>query len=332
MTATPSSAEADDVVHRAARQLLAELEPIETRAAQGGDRGRLQAHVFAAMDQCLETLRGVGLVGRANRVPSSVLWNAAGGLLTHGKLQWRARFKPRGYAGDDVMLQQIFDGWTCDHPLGQLFDAYFQSQDAPEAVRGRILHAGRRIAEHWAQHAGGAYHLVSVGSGPAIEIELALRDGEDLQNVRATLFDLDHEALDAASERLAPLLPAERLACVRENLFRLSARPRKARAMAGADFVVCLGLLDYLEDVDAVAMLQLFWSHLRSGGMLLVGNFAPRTQARAYMEWIGNWYLIYRTSDELAALAQAAGISSECFTIGADPTGVDLMLHARRGR
>jgi hypothetical protein len=64
--------------------------------------------------------------------------------------------------------------------------------------------------------------------------------------------------------------------------------------------------------------------------MLLVGNFAPHCPTRAYMEWIGNWYLIYRTAADLEALAERAGIPASCRTIGAERLGMDLFLCARR--
>src|SRR5688500_12342750 len=83
--------------------------------------------VFAALDQCLERLSTTDLWGTANRLPSGVLWQTAGEWLQHGSLLHQARFKPRGYAGDDEMLRRICENWRCDHPLGQILDDYFQS-------------------------------------------------------------------------------------------------------------------------------------------------------------------------------------------------------------
>jgi len=96
------------------------------------------------------------------------------------------------------------------------------------------------------------------------------------------------------------------------------------------DFLLCLGLLDYLEDNDAAAMLKLFWSRLRPGGVAMVGNFAPHCKARPFMEWIGNWYLIFRTKKELAKLAMRAGIPDDSFRIEAEKTGVDLILRLEK--
>jgi hypothetical protein len=88
--------------------------------------------------------------------------------------------------------------------------------------------------------------------------------------------------------------------------------------------------MDYLEDDVATAQLSLFWNALRPGGAVMVGNFAPHNPTRAYMEWIGNWYLVYRTAEDLERLATAAGIPPECRQITAERTGCDLFLVATR--
>jgi len=39
---------------------------------------------------------------------------------------------------------------------------------------------------------------------------------------------------------------------------------------------------------------------------MIVFNFAPSNPSRAYMEWLGNWYLTYRDEAAVARLVQAA--------------------------
>jgi len=48
------------------------------------------------------------------------------------------------------------------------------------------------------------------------------------------------------------------------------------------------------------------------------------------MEWIGNWYLLYRDAAELRNLAAAADIPAACIELGAESLGVDLYLTATR--
>ena len=100
--------------------------------------------------------------------------------------------------------------------------------------------------------------------------------------------------------------------------------------MGTPDFLVCPGLFDYFDDEAAVANLAMFWDRLAEGGLMLVGNFAPHNPTRAYMEWVANWYLTYRSPEEMRKLALAAGIPKEAFTVGSDRTGANLFLTAQK--
>ena len=116
--------------------------------------------------------------------------------------------------------------------------------------------------------------------------------------ISVRLLDLDPQALDFARERIGPLVSAEQLTPIRTNLMRLPQQPDSAATLGEVDFLICSGFFDYLDDAAAVAMLALFWQRLAPGGRLVVGNFAPHNPTRAFMEWIGNWYLRYRTADQ----------------------------------
>ena len=148
--------------------------------------------------------------------------------------------------------------------------------------------------------------------------------------LRVTLLDLDEEALDA--RRSAPGTAAGRrpTACRRENLFRLTQPGRAAADLAEVDFLGCSGLFDYLEEDTATALLSRFWTALRPGGTSLVFNFAPENPSRAYMEWIGNWYLKYRTPADMQRLAAGTAIPPGCVTVAAEASGVNLYWELRR--
>jgi hypothetical protein len=177
------------------------------------------------------------------------------------------------------------------------------------------------------------YDLVSVGSGPALEIVQALQGASSAHRClwRVLLLDLDPQALDRASRRILAFLAKEQVQCVRDNLFRLPHQVPERSPLRNADFIVCLGFLDYLNDDDAAAMVRLFWSRLKPHGQILVGSFSPSCQSRPFMEWIGNWYLHYRTTSQLAQMAAASGIPTDRLDVRSDPQGADLLLHAVKG-
>jgi extracellular factor (EF) 3-hydroxypalmitic acid methyl ester biosynthesis protein len=312
------------------RRLIDALEAARERSGDWRDEPVARKFVFAAFDEALGALSATGVWGEANRLPSSELWRIAGERLSAGELLLRARNKPRGYAGDYEMLAKIVADYRCAAQPGRLFDEYFQTRMAPQAVRNRTAFITNRAIEHFRQGEG-SYRIVSVGSGPALDVAFMLTklSPSERKRVAVTLIDLDPAALDFARGLLAGFWDVE-VRAERENLFRLAKSRRGRELLAGVDFSICSGFLDYLEDADAAALLAAMYEGLSIRGELIAFNFSPANACRDYMEWIGNWYLIYRDQQQFAAIAEMAAIPSERSCFGAEATGSDLYLSARR--
>jgi extracellular factor (EF) 3-hydroxypalmitic acid methyl ester biosynthesis protein len=320
----------DENLRQRVRQIAQRLDD-DLRRARDATRGwsdavRTDQLARQALQRALDQLSATGCWGEANRLPSSELWRIAASWLEVGSLQLRARTKPRGYAGDFEMLAQICAQQVCEHRLGVAFDRFFQSQAAPQAVRCRTDLIAGAVAGFVRQCSAGPVRVVSVGSGPAIDIERACRalTPAQRQRLQIMLLDLDPAALDYARSQLAPWVEPAQLQLVRENLFRLAQPDRGSGLLADVDVLVCSGLFDYLDDAAAAALLSRFWQSLRPAGQAWVFNFAPHNPSRAYMEWIGNWYLIYRTAEQMRDVALRAGIPHQHVEISAEPSGVNL--------
>lgn len=312
----------------AAERLLDDLSSAE-ESQPWDDSDRAFSLVASALQNCLDRLAQTNCWGEASRPASNEFWKIAGDRLRVGELQLHARTKPRGYAGDFELLHKICTNYRCDHPLGRLFDRFFQEQAAPQAVRNRtaIVADGICVA---LQKAGTTNRIVSIGSGPAADLSQTLDQlsSSTLRGAELFLLDIDPNALDFARAQLEPRLRGAKLELLQQNLFRIARR--KQAAWSGASIISCVGLFDYLEDDDAAVLLKAMWSWLAPGGTLLAFNFSPNNPSRAYMEWIGNWYLIYRSREELAKLAAIAELPGECFEIAAEPLGVNLYLRAEK--
>jgi len=199
------SSELNAYVREVAEFLVTEFEQGREETRNWGDTRTAIKLVGRAADTCLASLSATNISGKATLGPSGELWNVAGEWLERGELINRAYSKPRGYAGDYRMLEQIYRNYQCSDALGKVLDAYFQRQDAPKAVRNRTELAADWIARHVKQSQGGSYQIVSVGCGPAIDLELALKkiDEAERGRVQLSLLDLDEEALVVARQRLA---------------------------------------------------------------------------------------------------------------------------------
>lgn len=301
-------------------------------AFRAPDQWQDDASSYASLDpvisRALQRLTNLQIWGPQNRLPSNEFWDVAGDLLKHGNLLLHARIKPRGYAGDFEMLEKICFERICDHPLGKLLDRYFQNQHAPQAVRNRTKIVAERIVAGCRTRGASPYHIVSIGSGPAIDVRWACEalDREQRQQLHATLIDLDPYALEHAEQHLRPWLPGTRLTISRQNLYRLWRCKHLPAPAATADFIFCTGLFDYLTDADAARLLRTLWQWLSPGGKLLVFNFSPINPTRAYMEWTGNWYLTYRSEQQMHQLAALAGFREGQYNVAAEPLGVNLCL------
>ncbi|MCC7084478.1 MAG: class I SAM-dependent methyltransferase [Pirellulales bacterium] len=321
-----------EIVRTAAKRLVADLGEAEQTSENWSNAAVGQSFVDDTLDRAIAALASTGLWGRENQLPSSEFWRIAGPLLERGSLHCRARFKPRGYAGDFETFVMFWRRFKCDDPLGRLFDDYFQRQTAVEAVRARIDRVAKAIVERAQRFPEKAYAIASIGCGPAIDLERAVEQlsGSQRENLSIQLFDLDEAALSHATERLGRILLPQQVTTRRENLYRLAQRHNAAQILRASDFLVCIGLFDYLPDPSAIKLLWRMWQQLKPGGTLIVGNFAPHNPTRAYMEWFGNWYLLYRTWEQLAELAYDAGIPREHVALDVEHTGVDLLLVATK--
>ncbi len=320
----------DGVVRPVSAQLVAQLGQIEAELP-GADSDWGQRAVTAAMDECLAELANTNLWGRENELPSSVLWNVAGPILARGWMQHRARTKPRGYAGDFELLGRMVRHQLCEDPVGRLFDEYFQKLAAPIAVRNRSAVVRDWVAE-LVKSSNRPIRVTVVGSGPAYDIEDAVRklSPDEAARLEVRLLDYDPQALEDAERRIASLLPAGNFRALAGSLFRIPDRPKLANWLEGADLIVSVGMFDYLDRAQSARMLKTFWDLASPGGEVAVFNFSPRNTSRAYMEWIGNWYLLYRDEAEMQQMATDAGLPEELVVHGSEPSGVDLFLRARK--
>jgi hypothetical protein len=221
----------------------------------------------------------------------------------------RAYQKPRGYAGDAVMLDYIYHG----APAGTTERGARLLRGTAEGPNGHsILWRRDLIAEELdrvARDLPGA-RVLAVASGHLREAEVsrALRSGRIRELVA---LDQDAESL-ARIERDCTALPVT----VCEGSVKHIIRGKLD--LGGFDLVYAAGLYDYLTDRTALALSRSLQQLLRPGGRLLIGNFTPRNHGRSYMEIFMDWHLILRDEPHMAAHAQGLSGDAEIFS---DPWG-----------
>ena len=222
-------------------------------------------------------------------------------LLHRDPLTRRSYERPRGYPGDAVMLDMIYDheahGSSLAGPGRAVFQYTAGNGRSPKAVRNRRAFIGGMIDEiclHKKQA-----RILSIAGGHLREAELsgALAERRIADWVA---IDQDARSVDECRRRFAGLPIRPLRGSVRDLL--------AGRIAVGTfDFVYAAGLFDYLSDSIAKALVSTMASLLAPGGKLLLANFAHSHVDSAYMEAFMDWRLIYRTEEDMQRLLTAPG-------------------------
>ncbi len=250
-------------------------------------------------------------------------------IVNEDPMTKRALDKPRGYAGDAVMMDYLY-GIHSSHEadaqasrLGREIHRYIQQCPAGQAVRERRRHIASLIDRRAAARFRPS--VLAIASGHLREAELsgALRRGAV---GRFVALDADAESLREVTAHYAALGVDTVHASVRHIL------ARKVH-LETFDFVYAAGLFDYLTDNVARALTARMFEMTAPGGQMLIPNFAPQVRDRAYMETFMDWWLIYRDEFDMAMIAagiDAAQITS--YDVYSDPEGAVIYLLVNKAK
>lgn len=217
-------------------------------------------------------------------------------LLHRDPFTRRSFEKPRGYAGDAVMLDLIYSDETqraTDDPVGQQILEYARNRPAPQAVKHRRERLAQLIDKTVKRNPQA--RILVLAAGHLREVELACTLG--------TGFSGEIVALDQ---------DAESLALIEREYGELGVRTVHAsirRVIAGQldlgrfDLVYAAGLFDYLDQPVARSLVKHMFGMLRPGGEAMVANFLTGIEDVGYMESFMDWHLIYRNHAQMLDLA-----------------------------
>lgn len=258
------------------------------------------AHVHQAMEQLFSGLRERKLLlpdatwrDQVQRARNHALL----GLVRQDPFTGRAANKPRGYAGDAVMMDYIYgreEGWErpAATPLGESIFDFTTSAAASAGVRARREQMANLLDEVALERPSSRVLAVAAGHLREASMSAAVRRRRFSQLV----------ALDADTESLAELhrsygrFGVEPVACDIRKL--LTGRTD----LGQFDLIYSTGLYDYLNAKTGSRLTSHLFDMLNPGGRLVVANFLPAIADIGYMEAYMDWFLIYRDRHDMMQL------------------------------
>jgi extracellular factor (EF) 3-hydroxypalmitic acid methyl ester biosynthesis protein len=209
--------------------------------------------------------------------------------------------KPRGYAGDAVLIDYIYtrnpslvaiDAAT---DLGKLIFRYTTEAPASAGVRTRrdlmasIIDETCGVLEHPA--------ILSVACGHLREAGLS-RSVPANEAGRFVALDQDEQSIEVVREtsqahRVVPICAS------------IKALFRGELADERFDLIYSTGLYDYLDERIATKLTSRLFQMLNPGGRLVIANFVPEIWCAGFMETFMGWSLLYRNADQMLGLTSS---------------------------
>ncbi len=238
--------------------------------------------------------------------------------LLLSRVMERIYTKPRGYAGDFLTIQWMYENTAGGSSAGGiLLDSVCLELPSAKAVRNRRALLANEIATACTR--GGK--VTSLACGPAEELFDVFRgNGADL---KATLLDIDLQALALVSDRRDQLGLKPQMRLEHANLVYL-ATGRARLDFPPQDLIYSIGLIDYFQDRFVVALLDWIHERLATGGKVILGNFHPQNPDRELMDHVLDWRLIHRDENHMNALFQASRFGRPCTEIRFEAECVNL--------
>jgi extracellular factor (EF) 3-hydroxypalmitic acid methyl ester biosynthesis protein len=235
--------------------------------------------------------------------------------------------KPLGYCGDYMTQEMIWFGITEGGEKrysgftsrGGMISSFTFSMENPRANVARVRYIQKKIRK-------AGPNIASIGCGSCIELwgmEESLRDKNHI-----FLLDIDGQALKRAREKIPRDIP--QLEIVQDNILKYIARMRHKHELESMDLIYCMGLIDYFTHKSAKRIVQDLWYNVKPGGSLVISNAHPGNPTRLWMEYGGDWFLSYKTSEEM--LAMVDGLPElHSVDLELDEFGVYQYLDIRKG-
>jgi extracellular factor (EF) 3-hydroxypalmitic acid methyl ester biosynthesis protein len=258
-------------------------------------------------------------------------------LVLCAPFAYRTYHKPLGYAGDYEMVNMILrDPLEGSSLFAKSVNLWFLTQAPAAAHRNRIQYLTKLLAEETQRRRsrGQPMRIFDLGCGPAGEVQQFLSHEAVSDYASFTLLDFNDETLEYTAKVLGDIKSRSgrktKIDLIKKSVHQvLKEEARFGPNQPRYDLIYCAGIFDYLSDRICKRLMNIFYSMLEPGGLLIGTNVDASNPLRNGMEYLLDWHLIYRNQAQLKALIpdQAPAASAQ---VKSDETGVNLYVEVRK--
>ncbi len=253
-----------------------------------------------------------------------------GSSVYQGHLVKMAYEKPRGYPGDYILFEAIYENRPKSEGIGRYLDRCFLSESYTIAVRNR-KDKMKVILKDFIENSQLSYiRLLNVACGPCREVRELFSEPLRLNEKRVTFTGLDHdeEALDLSRMLLNHLPPNVEARFFKENVLSLFRNSKYYVDLLGKqDVIYILGLSEYLPDRIFKKLVHFLFQLLNEKGMLVITYKDKNIPFPALPpDWFCDWTFVKRTEEDLMNMAKELGEGRYSLRIEREGTGCIFFL------
>jgi hypothetical protein len=234
------------------------------------------------------------------------------GLLVYrGKIVKRAFEKPRGYPGDYLTIEYVYDNQSISNGMGICSDKYFLDDKYSIAVRNRKDDMREMLFEYLSHRKTVATNILNIACGSCREIKDIISLGKDkIGKVVFNLVDQDKEALDFSGKSLLDNLSDS----IKANFFQhdimmyIKESKKYAAILGKQDLIYSIGLADYLPDGILKKLLFFLFNQLNDNGVLIFAHKDIAMYKPVSADWWCDWTFYPRDEQKVLNLILHCGI------------------------
>lgn len=287
---------------------------------------KLAALTDGVLLEGLELEKKLGGDEMAMKSIKRVFREAVGGWFYKSPIVKMAYDKPRGYPGDYLLFDKIYDNRSQSEKgtIGYYCDRYFLQNTYAQAARARKNKMKNILQDQIENSNLPSIRLLNVACGPSREIRELLCDPYLAQrkNIVFTGLDYDEEALKFSQDKFKSLPPNVQVRLIHANVLNISRDPKYYDLIGKQDIIYILGLTEYLPERIFRKLIQFLFKLLNNKGMLVI---TYKDQAIEYPslppEWFCDWGFIKRTKEDLLKTAEEIGSNQFSLKIEREGTG-----------
>jgi len=234
-------------------------------------------------------------------------------FLNKSKYINRALNKPRGYPGDYLVFENLYDGLITSKGIGRYFDIFALNDLLSQSIINRKNKMKDLIKKNIDGLNKKLITILNVGCGSCREVEELLNEHNFInKKICFDFIDQDTEAIKFAKRKLGKFSKERQFTFFQTSALQLFGFGDRGGLVLNKkyDMIYSIGVVDYFLDNVLEKFIAYYSSHLNRGGTLIFAicsNIENRTYAP--MVWFYDWYIYLRNPQD------AIGIANTTFSL-----------------